>query len=70
MKTAARTLLSKLGSQKAVNLGWRDMWAMVTQKGGKMFGEAYSKSPDFNKWGPPTWLRVDVPLTSVEGMLG
>ncbi|CAG0914343.1 unnamed protein product [Notodromas monacha] len=69
MKAGARSLLAKLGSQKSVELGWRDMWAMVTQKGGKMFGEAYSKSPGFNKWGPPTWLRVDVPLHSIEDTL-
>ncbi len=33
MKSNAREVLGKLGSQKAKHLGWRDMWAMVTKKG-------------------------------------
>jgi hypothetical protein len=43
------------------------MWAMVTQKGAKMFGESYSKSTDFNTWGAPVVLRTEVPLVPVEG---
>ncbi|RWS14828.1 hypothetical protein B4U79_10427 [Dinothrombium tinctorium] len=66
MKQAARDQLKRLGSKKASVLGWRDMWAMITQKGGKMFGESYSKSPEFNSWGAPVVLRVDVPLVTVE----
>lgn len=65
MKQPARDLLKRLGSRKSNVLGWRDMWAMVTQKGGKMFGESYSKSPEFNSWGAPLVLRVDVPLVAV-----
>lgn len=66
MKQQARELLKRFGSRKAHLIGWRDMWAMVTQKGGKMFGESYSKSPEFNAWGAPVVLRADVPLVSVE----
>lgn len=66
MKQAARDLLRRLGSRKASHLGWRDMWAMVTQKGGKMLAENYSKSPEFNSWGAPVILKVDVPLVSPE----
>jgi hypothetical protein len=43
------------------------MWAMVTQKGAKMFGESYSKSTEFNTWGAPVVLRTEVPLVPVEG---
>jgi hypothetical protein len=49
-------------------IGWRDMWAMVTQKGAKMFGESYSKSTEFNTWGAPVVLRTEVPLVPVEGI--
>lgn len=66
MKPPARELLKRLGSKKAHVIGWRDMWAMVTQKSGKMYGELYSKSPEFNSWGAPVLLRVEVPLIPVE----
>ncbi|XP_022239615.1 protein O-linked-mannose beta-1,2-N-acetylglucosaminyltransferase 1-like isoform X2 [Limulus polyphemus] len=66
MKQPARDLLKKLGSKKSQVIGWRDMWAMVTQKGGKMYGESYSKSPEFNTWGAPVFLRVEVPLVPAE----
>ncbi|CAL1276918.1 unnamed protein product [Larinioides sclopetarius] len=66
MKQPARELLKRLGSKKAQVIGWRDMWAMATQKGGKLYGENYSKSPEFNSWGAPVLLRVEVPLVPVE----
>ncbi|XP_035219578.1 protein O-linked-mannose beta-1,2-N-acetylglucosaminyltransferase 1-like [Stegodyphus dumicola] len=66
MKQPARDLLKRLGSKKAHVIGWRDMWAMATQKGGKLYGENYSKSPEFNSWGAPVLLRVEVPLVPVE----
>ncbi|XP_069695480.1 protein O-linked-mannose beta-1,2-N-acetylglucosaminyltransferase 1-like isoform X2 [Periplaneta americana] len=66
MKQPARDLLKRLGSKRAQVIGWRDMWAMVTQKGAKMFGESYSKSTEFNTWGAPVVLRTEVPLVSVE----
>ncbi|XP_064477377.1 protein O-linked-mannose beta-1,2-N-acetylglucosaminyltransferase 1-like isoform X1 [Ornithodoros turicata] len=66
MKQPARDLLKRLGSKKSHVIGWRDMWTMVTQKGGKMFGESYSKSPEFNSWGAPVVLKVEVPLVPVE----
>jgi beta-1,2-N-acetylglucosaminyltransferase len=67
MKQPARDLLKRLGSKRAQVIGWRDMWAMVTQKGAKMFGESYSKSTEFNTWGAPVVLRTEVPLVPVEG---
>ncbi|XP_076347188.1 protein O-linked-mannose beta-1,2-N-acetylglucosaminyltransferase 1-like [Tachypleus tridentatus] len=66
MKQPARDLIKRLGSKKSHVIGWRDMWTMVTQKGGKMFGESYSKSPEFNSWGAPVLLRVEVPLVPME----
>jgi hypothetical protein len=67
MKQPARDLLKRLGSKRAQVIGWRDMWAMVTQKGAKMFGESYSKSTEFNTWGAPVVLRTEVPLVPIEG---
>jgi hypothetical protein len=69
MKQPARDLLKRLGSKRAQVVGWRDMWAMVTQKGAKMFGESYSKSTDFSTWGAPVVLRTEVPLVSIEGRM-
>ncbi|CAB3383749.1 Hypothetical predicted protein [Cloeon dipterum] len=66
MKQPARDLLKRLGSRRSQAIGWRDMWAMVTKKGGKMLGESYSKSTEFNTWGAPVVLRVEVPLVPVE----
>ncbi|XP_014243633.1 protein O-linked-mannose beta-1,2-N-acetylglucosaminyltransferase 1-like isoform X2 [Cimex lectularius] len=66
LKTAARNLLGRLGSRHAQGLSWRDMWAMVTQKGGKVYGESYSKSAAFSSWGTSVILRVQVPLIPVE----
>ena len=35
LKQQARDLLMLLGSDKIASLGWRDMWAMITIKGGR-----------------------------------
>ena len=35
MQKRARETLEQLGSEKAKQIGWRDMWAMVTIKGGR-----------------------------------
>lgn len=43
MKQPARELLKRLGSKKAHVIGWRDMWAMATQKGGKSALRNYLK---------------------------
>ncbi|XKL66269.1 hypothetical protein PGB90_009689 [Kerria lacca] len=66
MKRHARELLKKLGSQKSDILGWRDIWAMVTKKGNRPFGESFSKSSGFNSWGSPVLLKVEVPLVLLE----
>ncbi|CAH1773117.1 unnamed protein product [Owenia fusiformis] len=66
MKTTARELLKSLGSDKAQVIGWRDMWAMVTIKGGAKLGESHSKSADLQSWGSPILLKADIPLRPVE----
>lgn len=67
MKRMARDILKSLGSEKADILGWRDMWAMVTKKGERPYGESFSKSTGFNSWGSAVLLKVDVPLVSIDG---
>lgn len=74
MKHNARETLGKMGSERAKNLGWRDMWAMVTRKGDsalktpmKALAEQYSKSTEFHSWGAPVSLKVQVPLMSLQG---
>ncbi|XP_034231426.1 protein O-linked-mannose beta-1,2-N-acetylglucosaminyltransferase 1-like [Thrips palmi] len=72
MKSPARDLLRRLGSAHAPAIGWRGMWAMVSQKasdggpGGRVLGEGQSSSKEFNTWGAPVTLQVEVPLLSVE----
>lgn len=78
MKSNAREVLAGLGSERASNLGWRDMWAMVTRKGDstnratktpfKAPAEVYSKSTEFHSWGAPVSLKVQVPLASLQGI--
>jgi beta-1,2-N-acetylglucosaminyltransferase len=64
MKQSTRDVLKRLGSLRSQQIGWRDMWAMVGQKGGKLLAESYSRSPEFNSWGAPVVLRVDIGLST------
>ncbi|XP_077980991.1 protein O-linked-mannose beta-1,2-N-acetylglucosaminyltransferase 1-like [Glandiceps talaboti] len=66
MKRAARSLLKVLGSKKTELLGWRDTWAMVTQKQGKFYAEEYNKAPDLASWGAPVILKTTIHLMPVE----
>nr|XP_006825422.1 PREDICTED: protein O-linked-mannose beta-1,2-N-acetylglucosaminyltransferase 1-like [Saccoglossus kowalevskii] len=66
MKKPARSLLKVLGSTKADMLGWRDTWAMVTQKQGKFYAEEHNKAPDLASWGSPIILKTVVHLTTIE----
>ena len=45
------------------------MWAMVAEKGGKVYGESYSKSVTFSSWGASVILRVQVSLVPIESKL-
>lgn len=41
LKDAAKNLLKGLGSQVSLNLDWRDMWTLVTKKGGGIAQGSY-----------------------------
>lgn len=67
MKQAARDLLRRMGSKRAGQIGWRDMWSMVVRKGDdRALGEAYAKSPEFNSWAAPVLLQVNASLVPTE----
>ncbi|XP_024134558.1 protein O-linked-mannose beta-1,2-N-acetylglucosaminyltransferase 1 isoform X1 [Oryzias melastigma] len=66
LKDAAKNLLKGLGSQVSLNLDWRDMWTLVTKKGGQVYGEKHSKSPAPSTWGDPVLLITEVQLTASE----
>ncbi|XP_062507410.1 protein O-linked-mannose beta-1,2-N-acetylglucosaminyltransferase 1-like [Corticium candelabrum] len=65
LKKPARQLLTNLGSQYGNALGWRDMWAFVTQKRGSVYGEKISKNPTVTEWGESVTLEAIVPTQSV-----
>ena len=65
-KQAKDVLGRNLGSKRIEALGWRDMWALVAVKKSRVYGESFSKSPEFSKWGSPVVLRAEVPLLSPE----
>ena len=44
------------------SLSWRDMWALVTVKGGAPVGEDVGRSHDLQSWGLPVEIHVTVPL--------
>ncbi|KAK3870180.1 hypothetical protein Pcinc_024567 [Petrolisthes cinctipes] len=66
LKGGGRDALKRLGSIHAQDLAWRDMWALVTSKGGRVYQEQVSRSPDFNTWATPVMLRAEVPLVTLE----
>ena len=66
LRTPARELLARLGSKVASMVGWRDTWAMVVVKGGRILGEEYKKSPDFGSWAVPATLVTELELVEPE----
>ena len=72
LRSGVRELLKRLGSQHAGNIGWRDMWAMVTVKvGGQVTGpnvgstsEGYKQSGSFTDWAAPVTITSEVSLVS------
>lgn len=66
LKDSARALLKSLGSEGSLGLSWRDMWTLVLQKGGPVFGEKHSKSPALSTWGDPVLLKTEVQLSPSE----
>lgn len=64
LKKTARNLMSALGSENCINLGFRDMWAFVVQKRGPVSAEGYRKSPNVNSWAEPLTIQALVTLKS------
>ena len=54
--------LSLSPSLPPASLSWRDMWALVTVKGGDPVGEDVGKAQDLQNWGLPVELHVTLPL--------
>jgi len=70
LKKPARDILQEqFGCKDCVNLGWRDMWALVTVKSSiysskSRISESISKSPSLSEWGEPVILKVALPLVN------
>ncbi|XP_045139097.1 protein O-linked-mannose beta-1,2-N-acetylglucosaminyltransferase 1-like [Portunus trituberculatus] len=65
-----RNRLKELGSRWADKLAYRDMWALVTRKGGLKMAETYSNVATADtgyEWGGPVFLRTDFDLEEGKG---
>ena len=49
-------------SHLPASISWRDMWALVTVKGGEPLAEDVGKSADIQSWGPSVMVQVTVPI--------
>ncbi|PVD23743.1 hypothetical protein C0Q70_17016 [Pomacea canaliculata] len=63
LKQGAREFLKNLGSEFIAKLGWRDMWAFVTKKGGNKIAEGHNKSSNLTSWGEKVVLETHIPLS-------
>ncbi|XP_047484654.1 protein O-linked-mannose beta-1,2-N-acetylglucosaminyltransferase 1-like [Penaeus chinensis] len=64
-----RNKLRELGSRWSEKLAYRDMWALVTRKGGLKLAETYSNVATADtgyEWGGPVFLRTDFDLEEKE----
>ena len=52
------------GSKHVFNLGYRDMWALISKKKNTWFAEAHHKAPKLFDWGSPLEIQATVPLDS------
>jgi len=71
-RPARRLIQRTLGASRALDLAWRDSWALVAVKGGPeeaptVHGEGVGRSPAFGRWGRPVVVRADVPLAVTDG---
>lgn len=71
LKKLAKDLLQEqFGSKDCFNLGWRDMWALVTVKRPSYassrtpISESLSKSPSLSEWGEAVTINVALPLVN------
>lgn len=55
-----------LGSENFGRLGWRDMWAFIVQKKGKVYAEGFQKAKSINTWAEAVSVEVSFPLQTVE----
>lgn len=65
LEREARKVISSLGSKSVSSLGFREMWAFVTVKGGKPIGEAIQAKQGehfSDEWAPDVNLRINLPL--------
>ncbi|XP_050689311.1 protein O-linked-mannose beta-1,2-N-acetylglucosaminyltransferase 1-like [Eriocheir sinensis] len=65
-----RNRLKELGSRWADKLAYRDMWALVTRKGGLKMAETFSNVATADtgyEWGGPVFLRTDFDLLEGKG---
>nr|XP_045616523.1 protein O-linked-mannose beta-1,2-N-acetylglucosaminyltransferase 1-like [Procambarus clarkii] len=68
-----RNKLKELGSRWSDKLAYRDMWALVTRKGGLKMAETYSNVATADtgyEWGGPVFLRTDFDLEEEDGECG
>lgn len=59
-----------MGCRFADKIAYRDMWAMVTRKGGMKIAETYSNVATADtgyEWGGPIFMRTDFDLEEKPG---
>ncbi|EDO45785.1 predicted protein [Nematostella vectensis] len=64
LKKTTRNLFKILGSENFERLGWRDNFAFVVQKKGKVYAESLGKAETLGTWAAPVSIDVNVPLAS------
>ena len=63
------SLSSSFPSSSPGSISWRDMWALVAQKGSAPLGEDVGKAVSAATWGSPVNLHVSLPASTQEGNL-
>ena len=64
VKKTLKNLMKMLGSESFDNVKWRDMWAFVVQKRGKVYAEGIHKTPNVDVWAEPLTVQATFPLQS------
>merc|ERR1719494_85236 len=64
LRKPCRNVLKMFGSKHVFNLGYRDMWALISKKKNTWFAEAHHKAPKLFDWGSPLEIQATVPLDS------
>ena len=66
LKKTAKNLMKTLGSTQFGKIYWRDMFAFVVQKRGKVLGEGFHKTSSVDTWADPVTVVAKFELQSVE----